>query len=108
MSFSFDAQVWSSTTNPAWHFVSLPDALADDIEERFGRHAAGFGSLRVAVRIGGSRWNTSIFPDSRRRTYVLPLKKQVRAAEGLDEGSTASVELSVELDGEMPPDAVRM
>jgi hypothetical protein len=50
------------------------------------------------VTIGSSRWRTSIFPDKQRATYVLPVKKAVRAAEGLAHGVTADVELVVVLE----------
>jgi hypothetical protein len=93
--FTFDAVVWEHTSTGAWHFVSLPESDADDIDEMFGHNAAGFGSIRVDVTIGSTRWQTSIFPDTKRGTYVLPVKKAVRAAEGLVAGSTARVVLEV-------------
>jgi hypothetical protein len=93
--FEFDATVWEHNNTGAWHFVSLPEPDADDIEEMFGHSAAGFGSIRVDVTIGSTRWQTSIFPDTKRGTYVLPVKKAVRAAEDLVAGSTARVVLEV-------------
>lgn len=93
--YSFTADVWEHDGAGAWHFVSLPDDIADEIEQRFGHRANGFGSLRVDVTIGRTRWQTSIFPDSKRATYVLPVKKAVRTAEGLSDGSTAPVALTV-------------
>jgi hypothetical protein len=51
----------------------------------------GFGSLRVRVTVGGSTWTTSIFPDSVRGSYVLPIKRAVRQAENLDVGDVANV-----------------
>ena len=96
--FSFTAELWEQPGPGLWHFLSLPEAEADDIEERFGRRAAGFGSIRVEVAIGSSRWRTSLFPDAKRATYVLPVKKAVRVAQGLAAGSTASVDLVVLVD----------
>ena len=93
--FSFTATVWEHDGPGAWHFISLPEPDADDIDEMFGHHARGFGSLRVEVTIGTTTWLTSIFPDTKRGTYVLPLKKAVRIAERLTAGSAASVELLV-------------
>ena len=93
--FSFTAKVWEHEGTGSWHFVSLPDDEADDIEEMFGGNARGFGSLRVDVTIGSTRWQTSIFPDAKRRTYVLPVKKAVRTAERLIAGSDAAIELVV-------------
>jgi hypothetical protein len=98
VSYSFTAEVWEWSSKTSWFFVSLPEEEADDIEERYGRRAAGFGSIRVEVTIGSSIWRTSLFPSNEEKTYVLPLKKAVRTAEGLEPGSTATVELVVVAD----------
>ncbi|GAA3024525.1 DUF1905 domain-containing protein [Microbacterium dextranolyticum] len=80
-----------------WYFVALPEELSADIRE-IPRPPRGFGSVRVEVRIGSSRWRTSIFPDASRGAYVLPLKRAVREAEGIGGEGTVSVRLEV-LDG---------
>jgi hypothetical protein len=98
MTYSFTARVWEWSGKASWFFVSVPEEQADDIEERYGRRAAGFGSIRVEVTIGASTWRTSLFPSNEEKTYVLPLKKAVRTAEGLGAGSTATVELVVVAD----------
>ena len=51
----------------------------------------GFGSFRVRVTVGATTWTTSIFPDSVRGTYLLPIKRAVRTAENLDMGDTTTV-----------------
>lgn len=93
--FRFTAAVWEHDGHAAWHFLDLPEDAADEIDARFGHRAGGFGSVRVEATIGATTWQTSIFPDTRRRTYVLPVKKAVRAAEGLADGSSADVTLVV-------------
>lgn len=94
--FTFEAEVWlHEGDKAAWHFLSLPELVSDEIEAEHGDAAAGFGSIRVEVTIGSSTWRTSVFPDSKRQTYVLPVKAAVRKAEGLAEGTTADVELRV-------------
>jgi hypothetical protein len=93
--YVFEAEIWTSETTATWHFLSVPEEDADDIDERFGHRAAGFGSIRVEVTIGGSTWQTSVFPDTKRATYVLPVKAAVRKAGRLDAGSVAEVELRV-------------
>ena len=103
--FSFNATVWEHVGPSSWFFVSLPESDADDIDEMFGHNAAGFGSIRVAAAIGETQWMTSIFPDTKRGTYVLPVKKAVRVAEGLADGSVARVELEVVLRGSQQPEA---
>ena len=43
------------------------------------------------MTVGDSTWTTSIFPDSVRGGYVLPIKRAVRQAEDLDVGDFATV-----------------
>jgi Domain of unknown function (DUF1905) len=93
--YEFDAEIWEHVGASAWRFVCLPEADTDDIDERFGHLAAGFGSLRVEVTIGSSRWKTSIFPDTKRGTFLLPVKKSVRKAENLPDGAIAHVILEI-------------
>ena len=93
--YRFDAELWQWDGPAAWFFLSLPEDVADDVDERFGHLEAGFGSLRVEVTVGSTTWRTSVFPDTKRGTYLLPVKKQVRAAEALHAGSVCTVELIV-------------
>jgi len=89
----FDAElwIWDARRLDSWTFVSLPVAASEEIRELAGGQARGFGSVRVRVTIGGTAWRTSIFPDSRRGAYVLPVKRAVRRAEALDAGDTVTV-----------------
>jgi hypothetical protein len=64
-----------------WRFLGLPTKEAKEIKEKYGKNARGWGSLPVTVTIGKTTWETSIFPDKKSGTYVLPLKAQVRRAE---------------------------
>ncbi|RSM44622.1 DUF1905 domain-containing protein [Amycolatopsis balhimycina DSM 5908] len=95
----FEARLWEwdARRTDSWVFVSLPADASDDIRELAAEPRRGFGSVRVRVTIGATRWQTSIFPDGSREAYVLPLKRAVRAAEGLDVGDTCTV--TVELVG---------
>jgi hypothetical protein len=93
----FDAElwIWEARRADSWTFVSLPAAASEEIRELSGGVRRGFGSLRVRVTVGGSTWTTSIFPDSARGCYVLPIKRPVRTAEALDASdvTTVTVEL---------------
>jgi hypothetical protein len=96
--YSFESECWEWHARASWYFVSLPVGVADDIDDRFGHRAAGFGSIRVEVTVGDSTWQTSVFPDAGRGTLVLPLKKDVRRREGIGVGDSVKVALSVVLD----------
>ena len=93
--YDFEAALWQWRAREAepgsWFFVSLPHEVADEIETT--AEPKGFGSVRVEVTIGRTTWRTSVFPSAEQQTYVLPVKKPVRAAEGLDEGGTCRVRL---------------
>jgi Domain of unknown function (DUF1905) len=94
---TFDAElwIWDARRNDSWTFVSLPPDASEEIRDLADGPRRGFGSLRVRVTIGGSTWATSIFPDSTRGTYVLPVKRAVRKAEALDAGDVATVTIDV-------------
>ena len=93
--YEFAATVWRHDGQSAWHFLCLPDDVSDDIEAQQTVRIRGFGSVRVEAIIGRTTWRTSIFPDTKRRCYVLPVKKDVRARECLDGGAQAQVRLTV-------------
>ena len=95
MEFAFASELWLWPGDGAWHFVSLPEDVADEITDRYDGRKRGFGSLKVHVHCGTSQWDTSIFPDTKRGTYVLPVKKQVRSREGLEDGDLMDVHLTV-------------
>lgn len=91
----FSSELWEHDSPGAWCFVDLPEDDADDIEELTRHRTRGFGSVRVEVTVGATTWRTSLFPDAKRRTYVLPVKKAVRAAEGWAIGAERELELRV-------------
>jgi hypothetical protein len=93
----FDAELWTWDARRAdsWTFVSLPAEASEEIRDLAGGTRRGFGAVKVRVTVGGSSWTTSIFPDSARNSYALPVKRAVRKAEALDPGdiTTVTVEL---------------
>lgn len=92
----FHAQVWEHAPEApgSWHFCTLPAEVADDVAIEAGPRG-GFGSVRVEVSIGSSTWRTSLFPDSKTGSFVLPIKKQVRMAADLHAGDSCEVRLEV-------------
>jgi hypothetical protein len=94
---AFDAElwIWDARRDDSWTFVSVPVEASQEIRELTEGPRRGFGSVRVRAVIGGSKWTTSIFPDSGRGCYVLPVKRAVRKAEDLSAGDVATV--SIEL-----------
>jgi hypothetical protein len=88
-SWTFDAELWWWDQTPgSWVFLTIPADVADELA-LIPRPPKAFGSIRVSVRIGGTRWDTSVFPG--RHGYVLPVKRAVRGAERIDAGDAVSV-----------------
>lgn len=92
----FESEVfrWDARDDSSWFFTAVPPELSEDIRE-LPRPPRGFGSVRVRARVGATEWTTSIFPDSKSGSYVLPLKKAVRDAENLVDGGPVTVRLHV-------------
>lgn len=93
--YAFETTLWKVADPGTWFFATVPFELSDEIEERHRDRAAGFGSLKVRVRVGATSWTTSLFPSNQAEAYVLPVKKAVREAEGLHDGSAFRVEVDV-------------
>lgn len=90
---AFDAELWEHPGEGGWHFVTLPAELADEVRDRTGHVARGFGSVRVRATVGGTTWDTSVFPSAADRSYLLPVKRPVRRAEGLTAGDRVRIAL---------------
>lgn len=78
-----------------WHFVTLPKGVASEIRGMSEGPRRGWGAVKVKATIGDTTWETSIFPDAKRGSYVLPVKAGVRKAEGLEAGKRVAIELVV-------------
>jgi hypothetical protein len=92
--WDFEAKVWLWKSDASWHFLTVPEEVADEIED-MPMNRGGFGSVRVEVTIGSSTWLTSLFPSKEVGSFVLPLKKPVRVAEGLGVGDVCNVRLRI-------------
>lgn len=93
--FEAELWVWEARRDDGWTFVSLPAEASEEIRDLTGGQRRGFGAVRVRVGIGGTTWKTSIFPDSARGVYVLPIKRDVRKAESLSAGDVAAVTVAL-------------
>jgi Domain of unknown function (DUF1905) len=97
--FAHTGQVWRWTsakgdTTAAWFFLTITGDAADSIRAIAGPRR-GFGSVRVKARIGDTDFATSLFPQKEVDGFILPLKAQVRRAEGLEEGDEVTVLLTL-------------
>jgi hypothetical protein len=94
-SYSFRAELWQYPGEAGWHFLTLPADVADDLREQAAAFRKGFGSVKVTAEISGHTWQTSVFPDSKSGSYVLPVKKAVRTAARIGDGDEVAVRLEI-------------
>jgi len=91
--FEFTGEIWHWRGPAPFHFVTVPEEQAADIQALSSDVTYGWGMIPVQVRLGGTAWKTSLFPKD--GGYVLPLKDAVRRAESVELGDTIEVELTV-------------
>jgi hypothetical protein len=96
LEYEFEGEVWLwSGKKTDWWFITMPQDMSDHAQH-FTKHVLrGFKSLKVNARIGGSEWQTSMFPSKERKSYLLPVKKAIRDAEGVEVGKSQKVKVTV-------------
>ncbi len=81
MEFEFNGLVWEWRGPAPYHFVSVPAAESELIGDVADAVTYGWGMIPVEVRLGGSRWRTSLY--AKDGGYVLPLRDSVRNKENI-------------------------
>jgi Domain of unknown function (DUF1905) len=93
MRFEFAGEIWYWRGPSPFHFVPVPEAESAEIRAVATIVTYGWGVIPVRVTIGGTTFDTSLFPKDGR--YLVPLKDAVRRAEGLARGDVVTVELAI-------------
>ncbi|HEX5404110.1 MAG TPA: DUF1905 domain-containing protein [Pseudonocardiaceae bacterium] len=93
MEFEFGGELWFWRGPAPWYFITVPENDCAIMRAESAAVSYGWGMIPVTAKIGGSEWKTSLFPKD--GSYVVPVKADVRRAEGLDEGDTPTVRLTI-------------
>lgn len=94
--YSVTGSIWLYSGETAnWHFFTVPKKESAEIKVAYKGLMKGWGSLPVEVTIGKTTWATSIFPDSKSGTYILPVKALIRRKESLFEGDTCIIQFNI-------------
>lgn len=94
--FTFEAPLWRHEGPAAWHFLTLPKTIAEEIRDDGAAAPRPFGSVPVTAEINSVAWKTSIFADNERESYLLPVKSTVRKSAAIGPGD--SVQCTLEID----------
>lgn len=89
--YEFTSTVWKYNSPAGWHFVSLPEKLAKEIRTNLKWQEEGWGRLKAVAKIGNSEWETAIWFDTKMKTYLLPLKAEIRKKEDIIEGKKEKI-----------------
>lgn len=89
----FSAELFEWRGPAPFYWLAIPDDGCDSIRAEAAAASYGWGAIPVRARIGATEWETSLLP--RDGGYVLPVKIAVRRAEGVVEGDTVVVGMSV-------------
>lgn len=101
MKYRFKAKLWKyrpkdpENTIGLWFFITVPKKYTKEIKLFTDDAKKGFGSVKVEATIGKSTWQTSVFPDSKLDSYLLPVKKAIRNKEHITDGKEVAVVLKL-------------
>lgn len=97
MEYSFTSTVWTYFNGKSTYYLaSLPAKTGAAIRNIYqGVPRRGFGSIPVYLTIGGTRWKSSIFPESGSKSFLFLLNAKVRKAEQIKENSRIRVTLTL-------------
>lgn len=95
MELEFSGELWTWRGPAPYHFVTVPEAEAAELDAVRAAVSYGWGVIPVEVAVGGTVWRTSLFPKD--GGYVVPVKDAVRRAERLAVGDLLAVRLTVDL-----------
>jgi hypothetical protein len=93
MELIFTGPIFTWRGPAPFYYVAVPDEESDDIRDIANAVTYGWGVIPVRARIGGTSYETSLFPKDGR--YLLGVKAAVRRSEGLEEGDEVTVRLTV-------------
>jgi hypothetical protein len=92
--YTITAELWLHPGQAGWHFVTLPPDVADDVRAR--SRTRPFGTVRATVTLGATTWSTSLFADTARASYLLPIKADLRRRERIGDGDTVTLTLTLD------------
>lgn len=94
--YQFTGKIWQyKAEKGGWYFISLPIEISSEIRKLLQWQEEGWGRLKATAKINATEWETAIWFDSKVKTYLLPLKADIRKKEKLNIDVIATVELFI-------------
>jgi hypothetical protein len=93
MEFEFESVVFEWRGPSPFYFVAVPDDVAAEIKLIAPTLTYGWGVIPATVTIGSTTVTTSLFPKD--GGYLVPLKDSLRKPEGVSNGDSVAIDLSL-------------
>jgi hypothetical protein len=93
--YLIETKVWLWTGKAAWYFVSIGVELSETINQEFSYLKGGWGSIPVELTVGKTTWKTSMFPNSKTKEYIIPIKSAIRKSEKISENDIISIQIQI-------------
>jgi hypothetical protein len=91
--YEFLAKVWRHAGTGGWYFVSLPIEISLEIREHLRWQEEGWGRMKATAAIGKTEWETAIWFDNKHKTYLLPIKTEIRKKEKIENDQEINITL---------------
>jgi hypothetical protein len=87
-SLSITVKIWKWPGDMGWHFITIPREYYENIRGEYPK-----GMVHVTATTGNISWNTALFPHTKSKSFILPIKKSIRIKEDLFEGEEIKIKL---------------
>ncbi len=78
ITYRFSGKLWKSAGAGGWYFVSVPPEISKEIRQNLKWQEEGWGRMKVVAKTENVKWDTAIWFDKKKKTYLLPIKAQIR------------------------------
>lgn len=86
--FIIDVKIWRWPGDIGWHFVSISKEYYEHIRSNHPK-----GMVHVLVTCNHHSWKTALFPHTKTKSFILPIKQSVRKKLNLWEGEQVILEI---------------
>ncbi|MCO6499058.1 MAG: DUF1905 domain-containing protein [Vicingus serpentipes] len=93
--YQFSTKLWRYNSQNGWYFATVPKNYSKEIRAHLKWQEEGWGRMKATVIINDLNWDTSIWFDTNKNSYILPIKSEVRKKLSLKEDDLLTISILV-------------
>ncbi len=93
--YQFSAKLWKHNSEGGWYFITIPKNYSKEIRSNLIWQEEGWGRMKASAIIKDENWNTSIWFDTKEKSYILPIKSEIRKRLSLKEDNLLTVSILI-------------